>query len=262
MIEILYNETEAIVRCQAASLMCRIYEYQTIPNDLLDKVNEAMVYAATTDLHWEVKTNALCYWNKSITNRLSNQGMIDGSFPNVTFSKENRKIVTLTEAEIKNRLNKVLVELSKCGCLGVLLAAIQDDCDLEVVKKAVLITKNLANLLNTYNLMDDITSASTSPKAVMDTFNLTNNTFVSQFTDVGCLNEHHVTDKNKILIDKLPSNTKEVTPKIFLTFIQQDLDKFVLEKTKWLNRIDDLGSLLDDILKSYTDEDMNVMDCY
>lgn len=107
MIDIIHNETEAIVRSEAASLMCRIYEHQSFGQDIMDDVYRAMMQATVTDLHWEVKVKALCFWDKSICNRLQDQGMIDGSFPSVTFSKENRKIVTLTENEIKNRLNKV-----------------------------------------------------------------------------------------------------------------------------------------------------------
>jgi hypothetical protein len=79
----------------------------------------AMAFAAMSDLHWEVKINALQFWEKVIERQMSDQGMIDGVFPSVTFSKENRKIVTLTENEIKLRLNKVLGELGRTRCLQV-----------------------------------------------------------------------------------------------------------------------------------------------
>lgn len=79
----------------------------------------AMAFAAMSDLHWEVKVNALQFWEKVIERQMSDQGMIDGVFPSVTFSKENRKIVLLTENEIKLRLNKVLGELARIRCLQV-----------------------------------------------------------------------------------------------------------------------------------------------
>jgi hypothetical protein len=85
----------------------------------LANVFVAMARAAMCDLHWEVKVNALQFWEKVIEQQMSNQGMIDGIFPSVTFSKENRKIVTLTETEIRTRLNKVLEELSRIRCLQV-----------------------------------------------------------------------------------------------------------------------------------------------
>nr|CAD7195770.1 unnamed protein product [Timema douglasi] len=82
-----------------------------------DEIYQAMTIAATSDLYWEVKVNVLSFWEKVIEQQMSDQGMIDGVFPNVTFSKENRKIVTLTSEVIKLRLNKALEELARLGCL-------------------------------------------------------------------------------------------------------------------------------------------------
>lgn len=79
----------------------------------------AMSMAAVFDLHWEVKTNALMFWDHFVKSHLTDQGMLDDSFPNVTFSKEHRKIVALNETEIKRRLNKALDELARQSCLGV-----------------------------------------------------------------------------------------------------------------------------------------------
>lgn len=78
-----------------------------------------MTVAAVSDLHWEVKVNALEYWRHLIASHFTDQGMLDGSFPNVTFSKEHRKIVQLNETEIKRRINKALDDLAKQNCLGV-----------------------------------------------------------------------------------------------------------------------------------------------
>lgn len=78
-----------------------------------------MSTAAVLDLHWEVKVNALDFWIEFIKSHLADQGVLDGQFPNVTFSKEHRKIVSLNEIEIKRRLNKALDELARQNCLGV-----------------------------------------------------------------------------------------------------------------------------------------------
>lgn len=75
--------------------------------------------AAVFDLHWEVKINALMFWDHFVKSHLTDQGMLDDSFPNVTFSKEHRKIMALNETEIKRRLNKALDELARQSCLGV-----------------------------------------------------------------------------------------------------------------------------------------------
>lgn len=80
--------------------------------------------------------------------------MIDGTFPAVTFSKEHKKIITLTDKEIQLRLRKVLNELSLRGCLGVLLTCMQDS-DLEVVKKVVAVVEKLLRYLNKYNFIEE-----------------------------------------------------------------------------------------------------------
>lgn len=112
-----------------------------------------MTIAATVDLHCAVKIKSLEFWNDVIGERLKNQGMIDGDFPDVTFSKERKKIVRLDEDEIKRRLNIVLNELNINGCLEVLVKTIQDDPDIEVIEVAVKITKQFVELLKKYKLL-------------------------------------------------------------------------------------------------------------
>ncbi|GJQ72358.1 hypothetical protein Trydic_g3443 [Trypoxylus dichotomus] len=286
MIKILSEETEAIVRTEAACLVKCIYEYQTFPVEMMDDVYKTMVSAATTDLHWEVKMNALDFWCKVILNHLQNQGMIDGSFPDVTFSKEHKKIVTLTEQEIKYRLSKVLHQLSQCGCLGVFVAAIQDDCDLEVMKKAAEKIKKIARLFNMYN-MDKVYICPASPSASSSS---TSSPKFNQLPQISALNTPPITprmDYSDEVIDEIihssdmnlltnvynpsevpirpvsncNSNIINVSPEAFLSVLRSDLDAMVNEKTKWLQNIDDLNSLLDDMLKCYNG-DVNSMDCY
>lgn len=284
MRDVLLNETEGIVRVEAATFMCVAYDNQQFPKDTLDRVYETMIYSSTTDLHWEVKVRALDFWDKVIKNHLQNQGMIDGSFPNVTFSREHRKIVTLTDSEIRKRLLKVLSQLSSIGCLGVLMSAIKDDCDMEVSKTAVKITQRLVELFKKYNVRSD-GSTPTSPLPTengMSTASVSSGISVDESMDSPS-NHHELNEEiiNQIVNSKdvcllknvyAPSEyssvsnydiqvRKIVTPNEFLEFTQQDLNTIINEKKNWLNGIEDLGSLLDDMLKTYED-DVNNMDCY
>lgn len=52
-----------------------------------------MSAAALSDLDWEVKLQALEFWQVIIDESLTQQGMLDGAFPELTFSKEKQKIV-------------------------------------------------------------------------------------------------------------------------------------------------------------------------
>lgn len=85
----------------------------------VDEMAKAMTVAAVLDLHWEVKVNALQFWSQFINAHLNDQGMLDGIFPNVTFSKEHRKIVVLDGDEIRRRISKALDKLASQNCLSV-----------------------------------------------------------------------------------------------------------------------------------------------
>lgn len=276
MMSILRNESEALVRCEAAKLIGEFYEHQKIPLDMMTSVYAAMASAAMHDLHWEVKVNALDFWAEVISSELSNQGMLDGTFPSVTFSKENRKIVTLTEKEIQNRLNKVLLNLSDCGCLGVLLATMQDSCDLQVARKAVEITKKLSEQLKKYNMLNTVSSLDLF-NGDLDSFKISNisaekdndsdisNSVIDSIvnsSDMNLLASVFDTQMQTSPINGEIKDIKVVKPEIFKDFLKQDLDALITDRNNWLESVDDLNSLLDDILQSYNDNDVNAMDCY
>lgn len=227
--------------------MKHLFSHEELPKDMMPRVYEIMVAAATVDLHWEVKMKSLDFWEEVIWERLRNQGVIDGAFPEVTFSKEQRKIVTLTQLEIQKRLTRVLLELSGNGCLGVLVSAMQDECDIQVVERAVDITKKLMDFLRKYAVIsyEDVKlHCVRSPSAKGERF------------DFG------ISSSAVLEI----SGVKKVAPKEFFDFIKQDLSKLVENKRVWLRNMDNLESVLDDMLKECDDhdddDDMNRMDCY
>lgn len=122
-----YDDQVFEVRSEVATLLCRIYEHQTIPPTDLFIFYDVMSYAATEDPHAEVKIRSLHFWRKVIENKLTSQGMLDGEFPHVIFSKERRKIIVLNYSEIVKRLFKVLDDLSEDGCLAVLALALEEN---------------------------------------------------------------------------------------------------------------------------------------
>lgn len=115
-----------------------------------------MAFAAIQDLFWEVKVKAIEFWRCVIERHLQYQGVIDGEFPSVTFSKEHKRIVTLTQQEITKRLAKVLTRLSACGCLGVLLATLDDHDDLLVLRNGVSTIKTLTAFFDKYGYCDEV----------------------------------------------------------------------------------------------------------
>lgn len=278
--DILHKETEGVVRKEAATLLGTIYENH--PSMQMPKVYDVMTHAAIADLHWEVKVNALNFWEIVINDLLQQQGMIDGSFPSFLFSKEERKIISLTECEVRKRLHKVLHKLSQIGCLHVLVKCIQDDCDLEVAKRASAITRKFLDLLAKYKIGCEcgaVGSPPTSPcinddgtpkvaKAMVcetaksaDEMNAVLHEIV-QATDENLLSKMCCSVESGGQSHIPLQGRRVLGPEEFLKFSEQDFECIVKYKEKWLEDIDQLGSLLDDILKEYDENDINSMDCY
>uniref|UniRef100_A0A1I8NWR9 Uncharacterized protein n=1 Tax=Stomoxys calcitrans TaxID=35570 RepID=A0A1I8NWR9_STOCA len=164
----LFHESEGIVRKEAIQTLAVIYEHRKIPTQYTDTLYSTLAHCVISDLHWEVKVEALRFWELEFKKQFTNQGMIDGTFPTVTFSKEHKKIVTLNEKEIKLRIMKVFHELSQRGCLGVILKCLREDCDLEVLKTAVCMVHNLLEQLKKYNfesIVDDMKESSSIPSS-------------------------------------------------------------------------------------------------
>jgi BRCA1-associated ATM activator 1 len=150
----LAHESEGVVRREAVACIAAVYRYQQIPPQCLDMIFSVIAHCAVNDFYWEVKVNALGFWSTVICRQFTHQGMIDGTFPAVTFSKEHKKIITLTDKEIQLRLRKVLNELSLRGCLGILMACMQDS-DLEVVRKVITVVEKLLRYLSKYNFIEE-----------------------------------------------------------------------------------------------------------
>nr|CAH7755298.1 unnamed protein product [Callosobruchus chinensis] len=167
ILNILVYEPEGIVRSEAATVVATIYEYQDVPESSLGNMYDVASHAATADYIGRSKLKHSCFG--VIEKHLTHQGMIDGTFPEVTFSKENRKIVTLNDAEVKKRLIKVLEQLSATGCLAVFAAALQDDSDLEVAKTALDLIKDFVAMLKKYKVTEQDLVLST-PVSPLDRF--------------------------------------------------------------------------------------------
>ncbi|KAK2575840.1 hypothetical protein KPH14_007215 [Odynerus spinipes] len=288
IIKLFHNETEGIVRREAVILIKELYIYRKWPKSIIDRMSEAMFVAAVFDLHWEVKTSALEFWKHFITSHFSDQGMLDGSFPNVTFSKEQRKIVALDENEIKRRLNKALDELARQNCLSVLLITLKDDSDFEVCKASAMIIKKLKTFLLKYKLNDPLSEAPL-PKdsAILDS------TYVKQhvpnaptaesekkLSDSHCIIDEIVRTNDSNLLANVYSNSQAsdhestekktlehiscITKQDFLNFIfYSDIDTYIEEKDRWLKGYtSNFDSVVDDILTMHKQDGVNSMDCY
>lgn len=142
----MYEVLHDIVRAEVATLLAIIYEQHNLPLEIRLKFYDTMSYTVAEDVNPTSRKNALQFWKNVMQRELSVEGMIDGVFPEFTFSKDSKRIVVLNEFEVKKRLIKVLHILSETGCLSVLKIALQD-CDTEVRKTAKEIVTEFYDLL-------------------------------------------------------------------------------------------------------------------
>ncbi|XP_058796302.1 uncharacterized protein LOC131667108 [Phymastichus coffea] len=286
--KIVYKENEAVVRREAVVLINKLYKYRSWQKPVISAMIQAMTAAAVLDLDWEVKINALEFWRHFIKSHLTDQGMLDGQFPSVTFSKEHKKIVSLDECKIKQRLNKVLDELARQRCLGVLLVSLKDESDLEVAKTSANIIADLRKILLCYKI-NEPTPEPPSPKdsATIDTNYIKRPSLDSSSNKDKSHNVFHVIDEivdasdEKLLAsiyresmrmdgdetDRTKKDNFEFVGKVqsqeFLREILSfDLDGYIKQRTEWLqNYTTCFDSVMDDILM-IVKGDVNMMDCY
>lgn len=149
--QIINEDSDELVRSEVATLMAIIYETHDLTKNVYMNFCDTITHIITDDSSPATRKNALQFWRNVIRRWLTLEGMIDGEFPEVTFSKEFRKIVILNDQEVKKRLIKVMYILSENGCLSALHTSLQD-CDIEVNKAVKGIAVNLYDLLQKYNV--------------------------------------------------------------------------------------------------------------
>ncbi|XP_037911525.1 uncharacterized protein LOC119651808 isoform X2 [Hermetia illucens] len=293
-------EPEGIVRKEAVLLVTRIFSKRKVAPHHLDLLFSTMVHCTVIDLHWEVKYNGLVFWKVMIYAGFENQGMIDGTFPSVTFSKEKKKIITLTQKEILLRIEKILTECADRGCLGVIMACLNDTCDLEVSKRAIAIAKRFQGFLIRYEFTDyflekNVQVAGINTMSSLDgrENTLTNNQIATKrenisedvnmaqdqiiesiisAQDINLLSEAY--EKQMQMGDECPGDEIHIDPNLYRAYAQvrpidfvralkvMDLDALINERTDWIAKNESFDSLLDDMIFSIQTLDVNAADCY
>lgn len=286
----LRNNQEGIVRKEACYVLSDLYQNLKLTPTFKQSLYEDMVSSAISDFHWEVQIAALKFWRIVFLSLLTDQGMLDGTFPPVTFSRETRKIVTLNETQIQRRLIKILDELSSVGLLTILMKLLNDDTEVDVLMCALCLSQELLDILNKYKVpeclkansgetVENITCCIKEEKnddmmiaESSDGVETSDNVIESiiNSTDINLLAgiyERHMTLHNVKKEEPVRSKlklVKVVSPYAFVEFAKdKDFKAVIEEKRKWNDGIRSLSSLLDDILGIYeTNNEANSLDCY
>ncbi|XP_063381154.1 uncharacterized protein LOC134667663 [Cydia fagiglandana] len=291
LLNILCNNQEGIVRKEACNVLCEMYLNLKLCPEFKQALYEQMVSSAVSDFHWEVQLAALKFWKIVIHNNLCEQGMLDGTFPPVTFSKESRKIVTLNKAEIQRRLLKILDELSAKGCLTVLSKLLHEDTEVEIMDANLAIALNLLDILKRYEVPECVKRVEGEPRTMQEYYTETKEDAMDQEDVIiktedaqsdnvieGIINaddmnllahiyERHMklqNDKPELQPKPMIKLLRYVKPYLFVNHLMSKDFKAVIEyKKQWRNGIRSVESLLDDVLGIYeVGNDVNNLDCY
>ncbi|XP_071444768.1 BRCA1-associated ATM activator 1 [Hetaerina americana] len=266
-VNILQEESEGLVRKEAAGLLMELYRNNRVVNTFKHELYEVMYAAATKDLHWEVKTKALNFWKAVTEKKLADLGMIDGTFPYITFSKMDRKIVTLDPPKVKELIQNVLEDLSQLGCLRALLLAIKD-CDLNVARTAVSHLSYLRTISLQNGLIPEDSLERKSSTCISQNSSSTDSDYLNLLNSLLLANEAEADGPSGAVCS---GEKLYINPQKFLCFLNAvDLHVAMEQRCHWLDQCgsNDMLSLLEDILASHNGSgrgpgpNVNDMDCY
>lgn len=178
------------------------------------------------------KRSVLEFWDLIIWEQFKEQDMIDGTFPD-----------NLDEKEIQRRLYKILMSLSKFGCLNGLIEALKDDYDSEFLEKVVKVMKKFTDVLKKHNILHE-------PRVSL-----------------------------LLASEEFSNEVDTVRTKVFefLDIVQRtDFDMLIKNRKDWMSAMDSFESLLDDMLSCSNnaeeisvnsneeddDNSYNDLDCY
>ncbi|KAG0717891.1 hypothetical protein GWK47_053536 [Chionoecetes opilio] len=118
------SEDEAAVRKAALTLVQELFLAGKFSEAEVGGLVVVAVQHCAEDPDDEVRRAALEFIRTHVLWSLSKNGMVDGEFPSITFSKG--KIIKLDAEEVKSRVVSVLTWVCECGYLCVLLASRRD----------------------------------------------------------------------------------------------------------------------------------------
>lgn len=274
LITMLRDESEGLIRKEIVGTLTAISNHQQVPAALVDQLFSTMAFVVTNDLLSDVKLNGLIFWKNYMEELFHNQGAHQGGkFPKETFSRESKKIVQLTPAEIRRRLRKIVNAFSEKGGFGVLLTVIYEESDLEVLQAAVGLINDFMGRLKTHGFEvvstmqidvstrvsdEEIDHLARAYARLRTTDNIT-------ISENGAVNggAEEVEDKIRMDYDSLYFKTyAKIGGDEFISLIDRSkLDQMIETKQEWLNGFTGFKSLVDDILLSFTSEPID-LECY
>ncbi|XP_017142330.1 uncharacterized protein LOC108155781 [Drosophila miranda] len=296
LLYVLYRDNDDLVRAEAVNTLMKIYEHRKIHQKYKNTLFSTLNYCVVGDHHSEVKLNALVFWRREFFRQFSNQGMIDGVFPTVTFSKEQKKIVTLTEKEIQTSIAKVFGEVQQYGYFGIIIKCLREEVSVEVLEIIVRGLKLMNEKFERFKgIMEEVELRSPPPSDEQcSSFNFKPqeptphpssgrsspmnpnkadeiiegilNSQDAQLLETAFQTQMQINDEDdeKRHLDEFYYKQFAMPYRKFLVELKTiDLDNLIKQKEERFECIENFTSLLDDILCAIKHDDANIIsDCY
>lgn len=241
------------------ALLTALYDQDIHDNVYFMNIYDSIKHLMVIEKSQQVKVAAMNFWNKVVDVVLKKQGMMDGAFPEVTFSKELKRIITFNKQKIKSCLSKALIELSDIGCLATYVYVLKHETNDEIYNVAEKQLDKLINLLIKYKMSStDLEEVHFNSHAY--------GTYPSPSTFNGILSPAASVDLNSLNVQALfssdcnmtntgfecPKETiSRISPHEFLHFVYSEIDHCRNRYTKESKSEElDLDSLLESILKA------------
>lgn len=205
-----------------------------------------------------VKIALLNFWLNVINVTLKKQGMLDGSFPEATFSTELKRIIRFDRVKIQSCLSTALAELSRNECLETFVHVLKFENDPVVCEVAHKNLAGLIDLLNKYEVTSEAINV-VHPKSTVYGFSQTKfsellSPVLSPLSQINNLNSLEVDDlwnpssevSNKRLVE-IRENVDTTTVHDFLKFINSEMETYNRHKLK-PKPDNNLNNLIDSVL--------------
>lgn len=141
-------EPNTSIRIEICELIVKLYDVDIMEKNFYDIMTYTVLYSEDKNL----KIKALDFWRKVIEVFLKRQGMLDGQFPEATFSKELKRIIHFDKKTIKHCLLDTLNKLSRVGCLAIFIHILSKQSDIQLYTTAIHYLEDFISLIKKYNI--------------------------------------------------------------------------------------------------------------
>ncbi|KAH1022153.1 hypothetical protein HUJ04_011589 [Dendroctonus ponderosae] len=119
VLDVLATHIDPLVKAEMVKLVrIACLNQEGLEDAVLSKVYRSMEQIMSPMASSLVQVEGLQFWCSITIKHLSQQGWLDRKFPSVTFSK---RIISMTNQEVRKRVYKALNELTAIGCLSTLV---------------------------------------------------------------------------------------------------------------------------------------------